>query len=116
MNGEKPKKMPRRKHNLVLVKLDPIQITRAKEANGSRKRITHALLCGPYGQIFGTEKHCLKYFTAWDPKRRIEVSPGKFRAIFPTLFDKAVRTDRHEIIDYESTFGLVEKLIEASEG
>ncbi len=30
-----------------------------------RKRITHALICGPYGQVFGTEKECLQYFTAW---------------------------------------------------
>ena len=116
MNGHKKGNMPMGKYNLVLVKLDPNQIARAKDANGSRKRITHALLCGPYGQIFGTENHCLKYFTAWDPKSRIEVSPGKFRAIFPTLFDKAISTDTHEIIDYESTFGLVEKLFEASEG
>ena len=39
-------------------------------------RITHALVCGPYGQMFGTERQCLKYFTAWDPGHRIEVAPG----------------------------------------
>ena len=108
--------MPRRKHPLILVKLTQDQISRAKEINGSRKRITHALLCGPYGQIFGTEKQCLNYFTAWDPNRRIEIAPGRFRAMFPTLFNKAVRTDRYEITDYATTFGLVEKLISACEG
>ena len=104
------------KHNLTLVKLTPEQIARAKDVNGRRKRITHALVCGPYGQIFGTEKHCLKYFTVWDPAHRTEVSPGKSRSMFPELFDKAVRTDRYEITDYETTWDLVGKLIETSEG
>ena len=103
------------KVNLVLVKLNPHQISRAKEANGSRKRITHALICGPYGQMFGTEKQCLKYFTVWDPAYRIEVAPGKFKAMFPGLFGEAVRTDKYEIIEYKSTWGLTEKLIAASE-
>ena len=107
--------MRNRKYNLIMVKLDPNQVTKAKNTNGARKRITHALLCGPYGQMFGTEKQCLKYFTAWDPQNRIEVSPGKFKAIFPTLFDKAVRTDKYHIANYKSTFNLVMKLIEASE-
>lgn len=103
------------KHNLTLVKLAPDQILRAKEANGKRKRITHALICGSYGQMFGTEKQCLKYFTVWDPAYRIEVAPGRFKSMFPALFDKAVRTDKFEIIDYKSTWDLTEKLIEASE-
>ena len=94
------------KHNLTLVKLSPDQIARAKEANGSRKRITHALICGPYGQRFGTEKQCLKYFTAWDP--------GRPQPLFPTLFDKAVKTDTYEITDYDSTWELTMKLLEAS--
>ena len=105
----------RRKYNLVLVKLDRSQVVKAKKTNGARKRITHALLCGPYGQMFGTEKQCLKYFTVWDPSYRMEVSPGKFKAMFPTLFDKAVRTDKQEITNYNNTFDLVLKLIEASE-
>ena len=46
------------KHNLTLVTLTADQIANAKEANGQRKRITHALICGPYGQKFGTEKQC----------------------------------------------------------
>jgi len=65
------------KHNLTLVVLTPEQIARAKAANGNRKRITHALVCGPYGQMFGTERPC---FTAGDPDHRIEVAPGQFRA------------------------------------
>ena len=88
---------------------------RAKEINGKRKRITHALLCGPYGQLFGTEKQCLKYFAAWDPEYRIEVSSGNFKPLFPGLFDKAVKTDKYEITQDESTWNLVEKLIEASD-
>ena len=42
------------KHNLTLVILAPEKIARAKEANGSRKRVTHALVCGPYGRMFET--------------------------------------------------------------
>lgn len=104
------------KHNLTLVKLTAEQIARAKEANGSRKRITHALICGPYGQFFGTEKQCLRYFTVWDPAYGIEVLPGKFKAIFPNLFSKAVKTDTHEITDYESTPDLTDILIKANDG
>ena len=103
------------KHNLTLVTLAPDQILRAKEANGERKRITHALICGPYGQLFGTEKQCLKYFTAWDPAYRIEVAPRKFKSIFPGLFDKAVKTDKFEITEFEITWNLTEKLFEASD-
>ena len=103
------------KCNLVLVTLTPDQILRAKESNGKRKRITHALLCGSYGQLFETEKQCLKYFTAWDPEYRIEVSSGNFKPVFSGLFDKAIRTDNYEITDYESTWNLTGKLIEASD-
>ena len=103
------------KHNLTLVTLTPDQIWRAKEANGKRKQITHALICGPHGQLFGTEQQCLKYFSVWDPGYRMEVAPGKYESMFAILFDKAVRTDTYEIADYKSTWGLVEKLIEASE-
>ena len=100
---------------LILVTLTPEQIDKAKEANGKRKRITHALLCGPYGQIFGTEKQCRKLFAVWDPAYRIETSPGKFRAIFPTLFSKAVETNNYEIVDFETTFDLVNILSEAED-
>ena len=102
------------KHNLTLVILTPDQIARAREANGSRKRITHALVCGPHGQLFGTEKQCLKYFTVWDPDHRIEVAPGEFRALIADLFDKAVKTTAYAIRDYRTTPDLATRLMEAS--
>ena len=102
------------KHNLTLVILTPEQSAQAKEANGSRKRITHALVCGPHGQMFGTEKQCLKYFTAWDPDHRIEVAPGQYEALFGDLFDKAVKTTAYAITDFRTTPELVTRLMEAS--
>lgn len=75
------------KHNLTLVILPPEQIARDKEANGRRKRITLALVCGPRGKMFGMERQCLKYFTVWSPDHRIEVVPGQFQALFADLFD-----------------------------
>ena len=89
-----------KKHNLLLVSLNPEQITKAKEANGSRKSITHALVCGPYGQIFGTEKQCLKYYAVW-----LEV--------FPLLFAIRKKTKRYALKDFNNTFNLANKLIEA---
>ena len=85
--------------NLTLVTLTPGQIAMAKDANGVRKTITHALICGPYGQIFGTEKQCRKYWVAWDPANR--------PAIFPKLFGKAVETDNYELTNFKTTFDLV---------
>ena len=102
------------KHNLTLVILTPEQIARAREANGSRKRITHALVCGPYGQLFGTERQCLKYFTVWDPDHRIEVAQGQFQAPFADLFDRAVKTTAFAIKDYRTTPDLATRLMEAS--
>lgn len=99
------------KHNLTLVALSPDQIAKAREANGARKKITHALVCGPHGQVFGTEQQCRKYFATWDPAYKIEVSPGKFKAIFPRLFNKAVETEEFEITNFETTFDLVNILI-----
>ena len=102
------------KHNLTLVILTPEQIARAREANGSRKRITHALVCGPYGQMFGTERECRKYFTLWDPDHRIEVAPGQFRALFADLFDRAVTTTAYAIGDYRTTPDLAARLTAAA--
>jgi hypothetical protein len=102
------------KHNLTLVILTLEQIARAREANGRRRRITHALVCGPYGQMFGTERECLKYFTIWDPDHRIEVAPGRYRALFADLFDKAVKTTVYPITDYRTTHDLATRLMEAS--
>ena len=98
---KKRKKSPSR-YPLILVTLNPKQIARAKEVNGKRNQITHALLCGPYGQILGTEKRCLKYFSVWVD-------------IFPKLFSQGIRTEAHEITNFEITFDLVNKLIEANE-
>lgn len=91
-----------RKYPLVLVALNQDQMTKAKIVCGSRSRPTHALLCGPYGQIIGTEKHCMKYFVAW-------------KDIFKSLFSKAVETDVHPIDDFDSTFDLVNILSEADD-
>lgn len=89
----------RMNHRLLLVTLTPDQIAKAKQANGKRKQITHALVCGPYGQIFGTEKFCSKYFDVW-----VE--------IFPLIFSRRVKTGRHSIRDFKSTSDMVTKLIE----
>jgi hypothetical protein len=86
---------------IILVKLTPAQIERAKEINGNRKQITHAVLCGNYGQLFGTEKFCHKYFDVWknDMKK---------------LFPKSQVTDNCEIKDFNSTFNLVLILLKAT--
>ena len=102
------------KHNLTLVILTPEQIARAREANGGRKRITHALVCGPYGQMFGTERQCHKYFTAWDPDHRVEVAPGQFRAPFAELLDKSVKTTAYPVSDYRTTPDLAARLMVAA--
>jgi len=90
------------KHNLVLVTLNKDQIDKAKVVNGKRKQISHALICGPHGQIFGTEKQCRKFFPIWID-------------IFPHLFDKAVKINKYEISNYVSDFNLVNKLTELHE-
>lgn len=86
-------------NDLVLVKLSNEQIALAKQANGHRWKITHALLCGTYGQIFGTEKQCGKYYYAWEH-------------IFRHLFDEVYKTEVHPIECYQSTFNLVMLLSE----
>ena len=100
------------KPDLVLVKLTAAQVENAKAVNGRRKRITHALLCGPYGQIFGTENQCRKYFDAWRPEHRIEVRSGHFQPLFPNLFRAGVE-EQAEIVDFRTTHNLVTRLIEA---
>jgi hypothetical protein len=85
--------------DLVLVKLNGEQIALAKQANGARRKITHALLCGSYGQMFGTEKQCAKYYDAW-------------KDIFRHLFHQAFKTEMHPVRCYESTYNLVMSLIE----
>jgi len=90
------------KHDLILVSLNRGQIETAKSVNGKRKNITHALLCGPYGQILGTEKQCLKYYAVW-------------LEIFPLLFARRKRVKRAKISDYKSTSELVTELIHAQD-
>ncbi|MAX33567.1 MAG: hypothetical protein CME72_10955 [Halomonadaceae bacterium] len=85
---------------VLLVELNDEQIRKAKVANGARKQITHAVVCGEYGQIFGTEKKCRKYYSAWSE-------------IFPKLFDGGKEEKGHEPASYESTFDLVNILIAA---
>ena len=85
---------------ILLVELNKEQSLKAKEANGIRKKITHAVLCGEYGQIFGTEKHCRKYYSAWSK-------------IFPKLFDGGKEVKGYEPASFKSTFDLVNILIAA---
>jgi hypothetical protein len=92
--------VPSEKDKLVLVRLTPEQIAKAKAANGAGKRITHALLCGRYGQMFGTEKQCRKYFDAW-----IDV--------FSRLFVAQETVDWADLRVFASTPELVHKLLEA---
>lgn len=102
MFGRQRRRRRRAARSVILVRLTEGQIERAKEANGQRKQITHALLCGPHGQIFGTERHCRKYYAVW-------------KNIFPKTLPRHFETEAWEITDYRSTFGLVERLIEAEE-
>lgn len=90
------------KHTLTLVRLSDTQVAEAKAANGPRKQITHALLCGPFGQIFGTEKQTRKYFDVWE-------------SIFPAIFSDHEEVEHFEISDYESTFNLVNILMSESD-
>jgi hypothetical protein len=81
-----------------LIELSDVQIQKVKAKNGERKTFTHAVLCGEYGQIFGTEQHCKKYFNAWSK-------------IFPKLFDGGEFLSSYGIDDFTSTFDLVNILI-----
>ncbi|HDL7092109.1 TPA: hypothetical protein PXM39_003610 [Yersinia enterocolitica] len=89
-------------HKLFLVRLNDEQIEKAKLANGIRKKITHAVICEGYGQIFGSESYCRKYFTVWN-------------RIFTAIFDSSYELKVYEISDYESTFNLVNKLLQAND-
>lgn len=90
------------KNTLILVSLNEEQISKAKAVNGERKRITHALLCGSYGRIFGTEKQCSKYYNVW-------------KDIFKDLFFESKTVQACDVLNYESTFNLVNILIVASD-
>ena len=90
------------KEKLILVTLSEKQIEKAKEVNGARKKFTHALLCGSLGQMFGTEKQCRKYYSAWN-------------SIFPLVFEKGVETDSYKINNFNSTPELVNIIIEKND-
>lgn len=85
---------------LKLVNLNADQVALAKRENGERKKITHALVCGDYGQMFGTEKQCEKYFSAWSH-------------IFPYLFSGGQKLNNFELESYKTTPELVMVLIDA---
>lgn len=85
--------------DLLLAKLNEEQIQKAKEVNGKNKRITHVLICGDIGQMFGTEKQCLKYYNAWS---------DIFKELFPMTKKKE---NIEDINDFKTTFDLVNKLI-----
>ena len=87
---------------MVLVTLSAEQIGQAKEANGRRRQITHALICGDYGQMFGTERQCRKYYDAW-------------KTIFKPLFSRVHKTKKHTIKNYTTTDNLFMRLIEADD-
>jgi len=90
------------KEKLILVTLSKKQIEKAKEINGARKKITHALLCGSLGQMFGTEKQCKKYYFVWNN-------------IFPLVFEKGIETSNYEISYFNSTPGLVNIILEKND-
>ena len=85
-----------------LVTLNNEQIARAKKENGERKQISHAVVCGEYGQLFGTEMFCRKYFSAWCE-------------IFPHLFSGGEEVTTVELSRLKSTPDLVMKLIKAND-
>ena len=93
------------KHDLILSKLNPEQTALANKHNGARKKITHVLICGPDGQLFGTEAQCTKYWLAWRPPK----------GVFADLFGKAHKSDRCDIRNYMSTPELVNVLISIEE-
>ena len=80
---------------MILAKLNSSQIEKAKVTHGQRKQMTHVLICEGYGQIFGSEKHCSKYYSAW-------------KKIFIELFSSIEKVDSLESIpEFTSTFDLV---------
>jgi hypothetical protein len=88
------------KHSLLFVKLTVDQIELAKKVNGMGKKISYALLCGPHGQLFGTEIQCRKYFSVW-------------KNIFPLLFADSREVENVSIENFKTTDSLVMILIAA---
>jgi len=82
---------------LILVKLDNDQILKFQAANDTKMKITHALLCGSFGQIFNSEKHCRQRYESWSK-------------MFSGIFSEISESGSHEINDYTKTHNLVIKL------
>ncbi|WP_421222985.1 hypothetical protein [Aeromonas enteropelogenes] len=89
-------------NDLVLVALDAEQIAEAKETNGKRKQITHALVVGKYGVMFGTEKQCMKYYSVW-------------KDIFKELFGQCYETDKYHLTTYNCSGNVVMDLLEEAD-
>ncbi|WP_166018187.1 hypothetical protein [Cobetia sp. MB87] len=87
---------------VILVALNDEQKAEAVQAQSSRKKITHAVVCGDYGTIFGTEKYCLKYFHAWS-------------SIFPNIFSGGEFSDSFQFVTYQPTYELVNILMVAND-
>jgi hypothetical protein len=88
--------------DLVLVSLNEEQITKAKKENGKRKQITHALVVGTYGIMFGTEKQCRKYYSAW-------------RDIFKHLFGRCHEANTYDLNTFTCSGNVVLDLIAESD-
>lgn len=89
-------------NDLILISLNDDQISKAKDANGKRKQITHALACGKYGVMFGTEKQCRKYYSVW-------------KEIFKHLFGKCYESDNYNLNTYKCSGNVVMELIDESD-
>ena len=88
--------------DLVLVSLTAEQIAKAKEKNGQRKQITHALVVGKHGIMYGTEKQCRKYYSVWCD-------------IFKHLFGNCYETGQYQLNDFKDSGNVVMSLIEDSD-
>jgi len=89
-------------NDLILISLSTDQIYKAKEVNGKRKQITHALVCGKYGIMFGTEKQCRKYYSAW-------------KEIFKHLFGRCYEAENYSFSTYKCSGNVVMDLIDESD-
>ena len=49
--------------SLIMATLTNEQIVKAKRYNGKGRRMTHVIICGEYGKVFGTEIQCLRLFS-----------------------------------------------------
>ena len=88
--------------DLVMVTLNEQQIIQAKEENGKRKQITHALVVGSHGVMFGTEKQCRKYYSTWSD-------------IFSHLFHKCYESTDWQLRCFVDSGNVVMSLIAESD-